>query len=56
MDMKTFHKVSNKTLDWIQTGKSKREFELKSAEGLFGRLKWEKAFGSLASAVTAEGD
>ena len=54
--MKAIKRVRNKTLEWIQIGKFKREFELKSAEGLFGKLKWEKAFGSLASAVTTEGD
>lgn len=37
-------------LNWIQLKTLKREFELRSDEGMFGLLKWQRLFGSLASA------
>jgi hypothetical protein len=52
--METIHKSIGKTLNWIQSGSSKREFELRGEPGVFGSLKWQKRFGSLAAAITAD--
>lgn len=53
--METIHGMTNGTLNWIQSGPSKREFELRGETGVFGSLKWKKRFGSLAIAVTNDG-
>lgn len=54
--METIHGMTNGTLNWIQSGPSKREFELRGETGVFGNLKWKKHFGSLATAVTNDGE
>jgi hypothetical protein len=54
--MDNIHKISNKKLTWIQLSAYKNGFELKSEEGIFAQLKWGKPFGSLATAVTADGE
>jgi hypothetical protein len=43
------------SLTWVQLRGPGREFELKSGDLVFATLKWEKLFGSLATAATAEG-
>lgn len=54
--METIHRIANKTLSWVQVGSSKRGFELRGDGNVFGSLKWQKRFGSLAEAVTADGE
>lgn len=54
--MKTLHKEIHKTLNWVQVGSSKRDFELQGESDIFGRLKWHQHFGSLAVAATADGE
>ncbi len=49
------HRSSN-SLTWFQLHGPGREFELKANDLVYATLKWEKLFGSLATAVTAEGD
>ena len=54
--METIHGMTNRTLNWIKSGPSKREFELRGETGVFGKLKWNKRFGSLATAMTNDGE
>ncbi len=54
--METIHGMTNQVLNWIQSSPSKREFELRGETGVFGNLKWKKRFGSLATAVTNDGE
>ena len=53
--MQSIRKLAPATLNWVQPKAMKREFELRSKDELFGALRWEKACGSLALAVSADG-
>jgi hypothetical protein len=53
--MKSIRKIAPATLHWVQLRAIKHEFELLSGDELCGTLRWEKAFGSLASATSDDG-
>jgi len=53
--MQSIRKIAPATLYWVQLRALKHEFELRSDEELYGTLRWEKAFGSLASATSEDG-
>jgi hypothetical protein len=48
------HRSTN-SLTWFQLRGPGREFELKADDLVYANLKWEKLFGSLATAATAQG-
>jgi hypothetical protein len=54
--MQSFRKIAPATLDWIELRSIKHELELRSADELYGTLRWKKAFGSLASAISGDGE
>jgi hypothetical protein len=53
--MKSVRKIAPATLQWIQLRVIKHEFDLRYEDELCGTLRWEKAFGSLASATSDDG-
>jgi hypothetical protein len=53
--MQSIRKIAPATLHWVQLRAMKHEFELRSGDELCGTLRWEKAFGSLASATSDKG-
>jgi hypothetical protein len=54
--MQSIRKIAPATLYWVQLSAMKYEFELRSGDELHGKLRWEKAFGSLASATSDDGE
>jgi hypothetical protein len=56
MDGKTLSTVAGGPLYWIQPKTFERRFELRAGDGsLVASLRWERACGTLATAVSAEG-
>jgi len=53
--MQSIRKIAPATLHWVQIRAIKHEFELRSGAELCGTLRWEKAFGSLASSTSEDG-
>ena len=53
--MQSIRKIAPATLHWVQLRAIKHEFDLRSEDELCGTLRWEKAFGSLASATSDDG-
>jgi hypothetical protein len=53
--MKSVRKIAPATLYWVQLRSIRHEFELSSRDEVCGTLCWEKAFGSLASATSDDG-
>ena len=53
--MQSIRKIAPATLYWVQLRAIRHEFELRSGDELCGMLHWEKAFGSLASATSDDG-
>ena len=54
--MEDLRRVTGQTLNWIQPKLSRREYELKLDDRVFGAFNWGKFFGSVSSASTAAGD
>jgi len=53
--MQSIRKIAPATLYWVQMRAIKHEFDLRSGDELCGTLRWEKAFGSLASSTSEDG-
>jgi len=53
--MEVFSAAPGSKLFWVQPRALEREFELRSECGLCGRLRFEKALGTLATADSAQG-
>lgn len=53
--MKTIREAAGHPLEWTQRSVFRREFELRAGDDIVAILRWEKTFGSLARAETAEG-
>jgi hypothetical protein len=53
--MKPLRDLVGRELTWTQPERFHRRFELRSDAEVIATLQWEKAFGSLAAAVTADG-
>ena len=53
--MKSIRKIAPATLHWVQPRAMKHEFELHFGDERCGTVRWEKAFGSLASATSDDG-
>ena len=53
--MQSIRKIAPATLHWVQLRAIKHEFDLRSEDELCGTLLWKKAFGSLASATSSDG-
>jgi hypothetical protein len=54
--MQSIRKIAPTSLHWVQLRAIKHEFELRSGDELCGTLSWKKAFGSLASATSDDGE
>jgi len=54
--MQSIRKIAPGMLHWVQLHAIKHEFELRSGDELCGTLYWEKAFGSLASVTSEDGE
>lgn len=55
-NMDKIQNLSGDTSHWIQIDLIQREFELRSEERLFGKLKWERSRCSPATAIAADGE
>jgi len=53
--MQSIRKTAPATLHWVQLRVVRHEFELRSEDELYGTLRWEKTFGSLAAAASDDG-
>jgi len=53
--MKSIRKIAPATLHWVQLHAMKHEYELRFGDEMCGKLRWEKALGSLASATSDDG-
>lgn len=53
--MRSLRKVESFTLEWAQTSVMSQSFELRGDGAVVATLEWEKLFGSLATARTADG-
>lgn len=53
--MKSIREVADQPLQWTQPKALKREYELRAGDDVVAFLRWEKAFGSLAAAESADG-
>ena len=53
--MKSIRNIAPATLHWVQLRVIRHEFELRFEDELHGTLRWEKAFGSLASGTSDDG-
>jgi hypothetical protein len=53
--MKVIREVTDRPLQWTQPALLKREYELHAGDEVVATLRWQKTFGSLALAETAEG-
>jgi hypothetical protein len=55
VSMQSIRKIAPATLHWVQLRGIRHQFELRSEDELCGTLRWEKAFGSLASSTSDDG-
>lgn len=53
--MKPIREVADQPLRWTQPALLQREYELRAGDEIVATLRWQKAFGSLAQAETADG-
>jgi hypothetical protein len=53
--MESLREYRGDNLTWTQPSAGRRTFELRDGAALFGTLTWQRAFGSLAIARTADG-
>jgi hypothetical protein len=53
--MKSLRGAAGLPLEWLHPSLFKREHELRAGDDLYGTLRWERTFGSLATAETADG-
>lgn len=53
--MKPIRAIANQFLRWTQPALLKREYELRAGDEVVATLRWQKTFGSLALAETANG-
>jgi hypothetical protein len=52
--MKSIHEFANQELLWVQPKALQRTYELRAGDDVVATLRWEKAWGSLVTAVTAK--
>ena len=53
--MKSLRAAAGMPLEWLHPDLFRREHELRGGTDLYGSLSWERMFGSLATAETADG-
>jgi hypothetical protein len=53
--MRTIRDVAGEALRWAQPSAFKREYELRAGDEALATLRWQKTFGSLAVAASADG-
>jgi hypothetical protein len=54
--MRSIREVAEQTLRWTQPSALAREYELRAGDETLATLRWQKAFGSLALAESADGE
>src|SRR5438445_8993602 len=53
--VKRIRECANQSLKWTQPSAFQREYELRAGDDLLATLRWQKTFGSLAVAASADG-
>jgi hypothetical protein len=53
--MRPIRDVAGLVLRWVQPSAFKREYELRAGDEVLATLRWQKTFGSLALAASADG-
>jgi len=53
--MKPLREIADQPMEWANKTAQKREYKLRAGQEVVASLRWEKAFGSLATAQAADG-